>query len=237
VRLHLDVVQGERTIGHIDMFPDEPLEIGRDGAGARIADPTMSARHFLISQQDDRVVLEDVGSSNGTAVNGEAIAGPLELADGDRIAAGETVFLVSLAVDTTSRVLGTTWQVAAVPDGFEFVPHFGLRGKGRGGANKTVICREDRLVPGQTLGEYALVQFERLKLFAPDIEYVPHEELAGGGRDDIRFWRVSFTYQDHPVVQWHAYTSRDDRVGLAVSTGNPSPDGGIPSVFGCLTFE
>lgn len=53
----------------------------------------MSRSHFAIAYSEDAPVIRDLGSSNGTFVNGEVIR-EAELQNGDRIMAGTTVFVV-----------------------------------------------------------------------------------------------------------------------------------------------
>ena len=57
-------------------------------------DSTMSRHHFRIRRDAGAVVIEDLGSSNGTFVNRVEIRGKSTLAPGDVIRAGETLFLV-----------------------------------------------------------------------------------------------------------------------------------------------
>jgi hypothetical protein len=67
--------------------------IGRqDGAGF-LDDPTVSRRHAVIERDTNGVVLRDLGSSNGTAVNGVPVFGPVRLHVGDHVRFGrvETV--------------------------------------------------------------------------------------------------------------------------------------------------
>jgi pSer/pThr/pTyr-binding forkhead associated (FHA) protein len=55
-----------------------------------LKDPGASRAHAEIRRQDDRFVIADLGSTNGTTVNGAAVTErPLE--DGDRITIGRTV--------------------------------------------------------------------------------------------------------------------------------------------------
>ncbi|QDV38229.1 ATP-binding protein [Tautonia plasticadhaerens] len=56
---------------------------------------SVSRRHARISRRDDGFVLEDLGSTGGTLLNGEAILGPSPLRDGDRIGVGG--FLLSFS--------------------------------------------------------------------------------------------------------------------------------------------
>lgn len=61
--------------------------IGREGDIA-IPDPKVSRRHAEISYEGDQITLTDVGSTNGTKVNGEVVAAPTVLADGDVVSLG-----------------------------------------------------------------------------------------------------------------------------------------------------
>ena len=59
-----------------------------------IGDPEVSRRHALLRQTRDGYTIEDLGSTNGTFVNGARIIRAIPLADGDRISLGETIQLV-----------------------------------------------------------------------------------------------------------------------------------------------
>ena len=56
----------------------------------------VSRRHARIYQQDNRLMIEDLGSSNGTFINGERIApnNPVPLYDGVEVSLGKLHFTV-----------------------------------------------------------------------------------------------------------------------------------------------
>ena len=59
----------------------------------RLGDPLVSARHARLTQADGVYEVEDLGSRNGTRVNGERITGPTRLYPGDRIEFGGHLML------------------------------------------------------------------------------------------------------------------------------------------------
>jgi hypothetical protein len=69
------------------------LVLGRDQGTADLVidDPGVSRRHARVVADGEGVVVEDLGSSNGTYVNGERISGPVELGADDEVQVGATV--------------------------------------------------------------------------------------------------------------------------------------------------
>jgi len=77
---------------------EDPLAVGR-GAGADVVinDASLSRRHFLILRQADGYLLKDLGSRNGTWVDGRP-AKATKLHHHDCILAGQTLFVFSETV-------------------------------------------------------------------------------------------------------------------------------------------
>ncbi|MFM8868085.1 MAG: FHA domain-containing protein, partial [Ilumatobacteraceae bacterium] len=75
------------------------ITIGRDeSADVAIRDALISRRHMSVAPAaDNSVVVTDVGSSNGTIVNGSLISGPTMVGNGDVITIGATELVVQLA--------------------------------------------------------------------------------------------------------------------------------------------
>ncbi|MGH2996108.1 MAG: AAA family ATPase, partial [Gaiellaceae bacterium] len=69
---------------------DSELVLGRLNADLTVDDPLLSRRHALIRVVDGEFEVEDLGSLNGTWVNGERIAAARRLAAGDVVTAGAT---------------------------------------------------------------------------------------------------------------------------------------------------
>jgi pSer/pThr/pTyr-binding forkhead associated (FHA) protein len=102
-----EVVAG-RAIG-MSILLDDELLIGRhaDGAGRLADDDEISRSHARISlDRSGYCAIEDLGSTNGTFVNGLRIAGPQTLAVGDTIEVGGTTLVVrELPVPSAERAL------------------------------------------------------------------------------------------------------------------------------------
>jgi len=72
-----------------------PVELGRSPeADLVLADDTVSRRHAVLRGDRGAVELEDLGSSNGTAINGNPMVGALRLLDGDLVSFGSATVLV-----------------------------------------------------------------------------------------------------------------------------------------------
>src|SRR4051794_8926859 len=75
----------------------EALVIGRssEGFGALGGDPEISRRHAQVSRTPEgRLYISDLGSTNGTFVNGERISGSAWLAPGDVVKVGQSTLKV-----------------------------------------------------------------------------------------------------------------------------------------------
>jgi len=88
---------------------DDELLIGRhaDGAGRLADDDEISRSHARISlDRSGFCAIEDLGSTNGTFVNGLRITGPQTLSVGDTIEVGGTTLVVrELPIPATERAL------------------------------------------------------------------------------------------------------------------------------------
>lgn len=80
----------------------EQLTIGRSaGNDLVLADPEVSRRHVRVVRRADGFAVEDIGSTNGTFVNGQRISHLTMLQDGDTIDLGDTVRLRFLSMAHT----------------------------------------------------------------------------------------------------------------------------------------
>lgn len=133
-----EVVAG-RAIG-MSILLDDELLIGRhaDGAGRLADDDEISRSHARISlDRSGFCAIEDLGSTNGTFVNGLRITGPQTLSVGDTIEVGGTTLVVrELPVPASERALKAVHpQPTVVPRGptsaSQETPSFALGPSGR----------------------------------------------------------------------------------------------------------
>ena len=73
-------IDGERILGREQTTAD-----------LVIPDPGVSRSHARVLPKNGGVIVQDLGSSNGTYVNGERISGPVELGTGDELQLGATI--------------------------------------------------------------------------------------------------------------------------------------------------
>lgn len=83
----------DRAAGHPDGIAyslEQGATLGRGDVEIRLEDPFASTRHARIERQGSVLVLEDLGSTNGTFLNDEPLDGPQPLHHGDRIRIGDS---------------------------------------------------------------------------------------------------------------------------------------------------
>jgi hypothetical protein len=90
-RLRVESAAGLRAGAAYDLTDGALLGRG-DQADIRLEDGFASASHARLVPQGDVMVLEDLGSTNGTYLNGEPLSGPQPLHVGDRIKIGDSEF-------------------------------------------------------------------------------------------------------------------------------------------------
>jgi hypothetical protein len=88
----LRVLSGDAAGTDVPLDGEFVVGRGETGAGNLAADTEISRRHARFRRTDDgRVVVEDLGSTNGTYVNGRRVTGPTVLSSGDEITLGRTL--------------------------------------------------------------------------------------------------------------------------------------------------
>jgi pSer/pThr/pTyr-binding forkhead associated (FHA) protein len=105
--LKLRVIDGNAAGKEIGV--EEEFLIGRTapGEGKLEDDAEISRQHARVTRAGEGYVLEDLGSMNGTFVNGEKLAEPHQLADGDQLKVGATLIVVQMEEAPGATPLGT----------------------------------------------------------------------------------------------------------------------------------
>ena len=70
----------------------EGAVLGRGDVEIQLEDPFASSRHAHLIRQGAMLVIEDLGSTNGTYLNEELLSGPQPLHQGDRVRIGDSEF-------------------------------------------------------------------------------------------------------------------------------------------------
>lgn len=89
-RLVITSVPGHQPGAAYDLTGD--CTLGRGDVEIHLEDPFASGRHARLTRQGSVIVLEDLGSTNGTYLNEEPVQGPQPLHPGDRIRIGDSIF-------------------------------------------------------------------------------------------------------------------------------------------------
>lgn len=87
-------VRSETQAG-VDFTVTDSVVLGRSpDADVTLEDPYASEFHFRLQTRDGKLFLSDLGSTNGTYVNGKRSTVPVELRAGDAVQVGKTVMEV-----------------------------------------------------------------------------------------------------------------------------------------------
>jgi pSer/pThr/pTyr-binding forkhead associated (FHA) protein len=79
----------------MDFSVSDAVVLGRSPeADIPLEDPYASEFHLRLNNRDGRLVLTDLGSTNGTYVNGRRVTTPVDLNRGDALQVGKTVMEV-----------------------------------------------------------------------------------------------------------------------------------------------
>lgn len=80
----------------------EPIEMGRECPGLLLDDPLISRRHLEVRTEGDRVVVTDLGSTNGTTISGRPLTGSTAIGIADTVSFGDST--VQLVVDVKATM-------------------------------------------------------------------------------------------------------------------------------------
>jgi pSer/pThr/pTyr-binding forkhead associated (FHA) protein len=76
----------------------DELVVGRENADLTVHDEEVSRRHLAVRPHEDGVELEDLGSTNGTFVDGARLSAVVVVSTGARVTLGETELEIEIEV-------------------------------------------------------------------------------------------------------------------------------------------
>ncbi|HMD79935.1 MAG TPA: FHA domain-containing protein [Anaerolineales bacterium] len=110
------IMRSGPTPGAVFNLGGDQLTVGRDSTNdVVINDAEISRRHARLTFQGGKYILEDLGSTNGTFVNGQRLAGPRVLKAGEVVSFGEQIVLVYEASTFDPAATIASPRAAAVP--------------------------------------------------------------------------------------------------------------------------
>ncbi|HYO96900.1 MAG TPA: FHA domain-containing protein [Polyangiaceae bacterium] len=102
-RLALRFISGKYQGGEFPISEGQEIIVGRSSElDMVLVEEMVSRRHARIALEDDVITIEDLGSTNGTFVNGEKIQ-KSPLREGDRILIGTSILKVVTSADVAAR--------------------------------------------------------------------------------------------------------------------------------------
>ena len=92
---NLSIEKGPKELRGVSIAVHGPIIVGRSpSADIVIGAGYVSARHARFSLMGQNLFVEDLGSTNGTTVNGQSILDPVALNDDDIVTVGDVVIRV-----------------------------------------------------------------------------------------------------------------------------------------------
>ena len=95
---------------------DGEIVLGREDATITLADEETSRRHAAIRVVEGAVVIEDLGSTNGTYVDGRRITTATTLSGGETIKMGQTIFHLEVEAEAEPEFDSGSTRIAQRPE-------------------------------------------------------------------------------------------------------------------------
>jgi two-component system, cell cycle response regulator len=173
------VVQGAEADLNSQVVCDKPITIGRDDeVELPLRDGSISRRHCTVEREEEtgRYLLKDLGSTNGTRVNGTRVSDPMPLSEGDKIFLGASVVKFSYVdgFDVEYHAKLEEWVATDALTGllnlrrFEAAFHFAVqRARGEGEPLAVMVMDMDGLklindTHGHEMGGFTIIEAAKL---------------------------------------------------------------------------
>jgi len=228
----------------------EEVQVGRDPSNRiPISDPALSRRHCLLRREEGTYKLHDLGSRNGTYVNGVAVE-ETGLNHGDQITVGNSILVYSVREDGVESVTGPV----EFDDGL-------TRATAQIHPQDTVYLHPERILselsPASRLGRNlnALLKISQAVQSIPDLEQLQEEILErlfevvpaehgailldgrGGERFSSVFARHRQEQKGEAVRVSRTITRRVLEQGIAVLGADVPGSDGLGAVDGLASFN
>jgi pSer/pThr/pTyr-binding forkhead associated (FHA) protein len=112
MQFRLKVIKGKPR-GHCLKFPVGEFMFGRGPeCDIRPISDLVSRQHCLLRIAEERAMIRDLGSRNGTLLNGNLILGEQPLRHGDTLQIGPLILEVIVSAESAVAVVGSTKETA-----------------------------------------------------------------------------------------------------------------------------
>jgi len=113
MKISLVVAQGVHS-GKVIPITTAQFLIGRDAhCNLRPASPAVSKQHCGIFLREDKVVVQDYGSTNGTLINGAQVVGECEINNDDKLKIGPLEFVIRIEAGAPTSTVKAATQLSA----------------------------------------------------------------------------------------------------------------------------
>lgn len=194
------------------------LVVGRtEKAQFQVAgDATLSGAHFEVKVTAGKAMVRDVGSRAGTFVQGARIEGEAELRVGDRVQAGQSVFLLDEVAAFGS------WTLEATPKDWEELPGQGYKERVESGPFSNIVFTEEAQDFDKALTEYVADQKLILRELRPEWTVGEGKPLKFAGAEEAMVLeiRVPAAEGGRAGEVRQLYVRRGKRFGTATLTAS-----------------
>ena len=205
-----------------------------------LKDPLLSRLHARVRVEEDRVLVEDMESRNGTFVNGRRVAAPVVLERGDRVTLGNTTLV--LTDEASTRVVVDESSRPAPVEGMTLFPSDALLHAVRAGAPEGAPGRPPREEPFEVLYEvtrellhdrsqgelFRLIVDRLFDLLGPDRVVVLLRDPDGGFREVVSRLGEGIPPGDLVLSRTVLDAVTGERRAALFVAGSPAAD--VPSV-------
>jgi adenylate cyclase len=173
----------------------EPIEIGRECDGVLLADAQVSRRHAKIELVGERVVVTDLGSTNGTFLDDVRMTSSVVLEPGTKIRLGDTTLELATETDPRRTTLGAGSRQTVAAGSTPFDAAVVASRETPAGARETSIDAVARAVVSSDTPDLRSVEHDQgtITIVFSDIEASTERSTALG---DTAWMRVLSAHND-----------------------------------------